>query len=245
MTSIRFYNRDPFSSKIVSPTARAALRRLIGRRLTMSSYGKHLVISAGSTCVTVHLGMTGQFRAAPVPRPYRRHHFMTLQWGKTACHFLDFRRFARIRAAKLDSPCALGGFHPREGFFLRPPAELRAQRTLMKGSPSTPRIAWLLQHGQRTGVGTYLANEALGHLSLSPFQPCETEEEAIRILRACQRLARESYRAGGTSFGIGYFRLDGSEGTFSRRLRYYQNPRTPRIAFRNRSVYSYFIKPSA
>lgn len=185
--------------------------------------------------------MTGHFRATPVPQEHRSHHFMTLAWGETKCHFLDFRRFARMKAVDVASQAgALGGFHPRLGFFQCPPKLLRDQRALMQGATSTPRISWLLRYGQKTGVGNYLANEALGRLELSPFSPCKDEEEALRVLRTCQRLARQSYRAGGTSFGIGYFRIDGRPGTFSHRLRFYRNPETPRVWFRNRSVYSYF-----
>ena len=192
----------------------------------------------------MHLGMTGQFRLAPVPREYRQHHFLSLLWGGTECCFIDFRRFARVKTELPDYSDALGGYVPSAGLVLRTPAEIAIQLTELPGYQSTPRITWLLRHGHRTGVGNYLANEALGRLALSPFEPCLDAREALRILRKCQHLAKQSYRAGGTSFGIGYFRLDGSEGRFSERLSFYKNPEIRRTLFQNRGVYSDFTLPT-
>ena len=184
--------------------------------------------------------MTGQFRTSLVPKEHRRHHFMTLQWGQIQCHFLDFRRFSRVRAEQPDHGDALGGFHPRRGFYLHPLARVPATSPVMKGATTTPRISWLLRHGKQTGVGNYLANEALGRLNLSPFFPCRDPKEALTILKMCQHVARQSYRAGGTSFGSGYWRLNGSKGRYAKQLRFYQNPALTRLVFRDRSVYSRF-----
>lgn len=188
----------------------------------------------------MHLGMTGQFCLAPVPAKYRPHHFMSLRWDAAECCFLDFRRFARARVDPLDERAALGGYSPASGFFLRAPMELARQLPTLQGCLSVPRIAWLLRHGRLTGIGNYIANEALGRLGLSPFEPCRDAREALQILKVCQRLAKLSYQAGGTSFGIGYFRLDGSEGTFSKQLAFYKNGNTRRTVFQQRSVYSDF-----
>jgi formamidopyrimidine-DNA glycosylase len=192
----------------------------------------------------MHLGMTGQFRFAPVPRENRQHHFLSLTWGSTECCFIDFRRFARVKTEVPNNSDALGGYVPGAGLVLRTPAETARQLVALPGYQSTSRIAWLLRHGHRTGVGNYLANEALGHLALSPFEPCHDAREALRILRKCQHLSKQSYRAGGTSFGIGYFRLDGSEGRFSERLLFYKNPGVRRTLFQNRGVYSDFTPPT-
>ena len=145
-----------------------------------------------------------------------------------------------MRLAPPEDPCHLGGFSPRSGLYLRKAAELTNALPALAGFKTRPRITWLLQHGHRTGVGNYLANEALGRLRLSPFVPCRNEGEALHILHTCQQLARKSYRLGGTSFGIRYFRLDGSEGTFSNQLRFYKNPTVQRTLLGNRPVYTTF-----
>ena len=233
--------------KIIPPETRRALRSLVGRRTQISSLAKHLVVRSGSTTIAVHLGMTGQFRIGSIPKRHRSHHLMTLSWGKSDCFFLDFRRFSRVRSVLPPGGMALGGFDPAHGFFLRSARNLLQGLPALTGLRSSPRITWLLRHGATTGVGNYLANEALGRLDLSPFAPCRDEDEALRILRMCQQLAQRSFRAGGTSFGIGYFRLDGSEGKFSQRLAFYKNSSVRRTTFRNRSVYSRFTlrNPSA
>lgn len=213
-----------------------------GQRVRVASFGKLLVIAAAKKSVTFHLGMTGQFQLSPVVPLHQRHHFMTLEWQGTRCHFLDFRRFARCRPEKVLPLGALGGFHPGKGFFVAPPAQLRtALVTQLRGYSTMPRISWLLRHGRQTGVGNYMANEALGRLGLSPFHPCESESEALELLKACQVVARRSFNRGGTSFGIGYFRLDGTAGRFTEELQYYRHPAVPRVMFRNRPVYSHFI----
>lgn len=240
LKSVYFRTGHKHLAKIFPASSRRALRSLINRRTTISSSGKLLMIRSGSTVVSIQLGMTGQFRLAPVPPEYEQHHFMSLAWDTAECCFLDFRRFARAKSSLPSDHEALGGFDPETGFTLRCPAAIARQLPKLQGYLSTPRIRWLLRHGHRTGIGNYLANEALGRLALSPFEPCRDETEALEILRMCQRLAKLSYRAGGTSFGIGYFRLDGSEGTFSKQLAFYKNPRTNRTIFKNRTVYSNF-----
>lgn len=238
LSSVYFYKRDRFFSTILPPDVRSALRRLVGQRARISSNGKLLVLSSGSIYVSIHLGMTGQFRTEPVPQNHRRHHFMTLRWGRTRCRFLDFRRFSRARVGSPEREAALGGFDLQTGLYLRPPESCSSK--IMTGATTSPRMAWLLRHGKLTGIGNYLANEALGRLDLSPFSPCRSAAEGLTILRMCQRIARESYCAGGTSFGIGYWRLDGTEGGYAKQLQFYQNPKIERSLYRNRSVYSRF-----
>lgn len=242
LDAVLFRGASSFLNKIVPPQARRAARSLVGRRTYISSLAKHLIVRSGTASITIHLGMTGQFRIQDVPEKYRDHHFMTLSWGKNKCFFMDFRRFSRVHVGLRPNETALGGFDPKHGFFLRSGRDLTQGLPMLTGIQSTPRIAWLLRHGPTTGVGNYLANEALGRLNLSPFDPCLNENEALRVLRMCQRLAQRSFQAGGTSFGIGYFRLDGSEGQFSRQLAFYKNESIRKSTFRNRSVYSRFTR---
>lgn len=231
-------------AKIFPASVRRGLRALINQRTTISSSGKHLVIRSGPAAISMQLGMTGQFRLGVVPLKYRQHHFMSLTWDRAACYFLDFRRFARTKSTPPDPHEALGGFNPDTGFVLRSPGAIAQQLPTLQGYLSMPRVRWLLRYGHRTGIGNYLANEALGRLKLSPFEPCQNTDEALDILKMCRRLAKLSYQAGGTSFGIGYFRLDGSEGAFSKQLAFYKNPKTKRTMFHNRAVYSNFSADS-
>lgn len=245
LSSVYFRTGHPHLSKIIPSEAQRALRALIGRRITISSAGKQLVIHGGGTDLIMHLGMTGQFRLAPVPREYRQHHFLSLTWDTAECCFIDFRRFARVRLESPNRRDALGGYVPGAGLVLRNAREITRDLARLPGYQSVPRISWLLRHGYRTGVGNYLANEALGRLGLSPFEPCLDGREALQILRKCQELAKQSYREGGTSFGIGYFRLDGSKGRFSERFSFYKHPATKRTLFQNRGVYSDFSPPTS
>lgn len=240
LRTVYFQTGHKHLAKIFPASVRQALRALINRRTTISSSGKHLIIRSGSTAIYMHLGMTGQFRLGPVPPEYRQHHFMSLTWDRAACYFLDFRRFARAKTTPPNPHETLGGFNPDAGFRISSPSAIAEQLSSMQGYLSTPRIRWLLRYGHRTGIGNYLANEALGRLKLSPFEPCQSTEEALHVLKMCQRLAKQSYQAGGTSFGIGYFRLDGSEGSFAKQLAFYRNPNTIRTMFYNRTVYSNF-----
>lgn len=243
---IDFGGERRFLNRIVPRSARKALKAMHGRRIRISSFGKLLVLSSGTDGVTLRLGMTGQFQILPVKKEHRRHHFMTVHWGSTKCRFLDFRRFAKLRPGSEVPDGALGGYVPGRGLHLTSAVNIKkALATALKGFDRMPRISWLLYHGPRTGIGNYLANEALGHLKLSPYLPCADEAEAFRLLRACQNIAKASYRNGGTSFGIGYFRLNGTTGQFADKLKYYQNPSVPRVVFRKRPVYSWFGLPSA
>lgn len=224
------------------PSVQRSLREMVGTVVKVRSVGKRLHWRSGERQITIHLGMTGRFQLTPVPERYRAHHFATFMWGDVPCHFLDFRRFATIQHDQGNATLGIGGYNERRGFYLTGRKQLRV--AILKGLPgyiTSPRISWLLRHGKETGVGNYMANEALGRLGLSPYSPCVNLAEAERVLACCQKIARASYRAGGTSFGIGYYRLDGSLGTYSNRFQYYRVPTKSRRVFRNRPVYSNFI----
>lgn len=208
--------------------------------MRVESVAKTLLLTSRDASVKLQLGMTGQFSKREPPALHHAHWFLSLGWSHGECHFTDFRRFARMRIGRPTSGLALGGYSARLGFHLRPLSDPAWIGRALPGALTTPRISWLLRHGSVTGVGNYLGNEALGRMGLSPFSPCQSMVEASEILRACQNLARASFAAGGTSFGIGYFRLDGSRGRFAEHLRFYRASGITRQAFRNRSVYSCF-----
>jgi formamidopyrimidine-DNA glycosylase len=114
----------------------------------------------------------------------------------------------------------------------------------LRGYERTPRISWLLKYGPQTGVGNYLANEALGRLGLNPFEPCESLAEATDLLLECGKVAEESYISGGNSFAGGYYRLDGKPGGYDSLCKFYRAPAIPRQVFRGRPVYSNYQQRS-
>lgn len=229
--------------KIIPLAVRQILKSFVGQRVKVTSSGKHLVLAAGKDAVSMHFGMTGLFLATALNVKQRQHRVFSLKWEHGDSHFIDFRRFSRMRLGRRDNRSALGGYEGR--FFLKTMAELHATLPALPGFLTQPRIAWLLNHGSDTGVGNYIATEALGRLRLSPFSSCRSGGEAVRLLRECQRVARRSFRAGGTSFGIGYFQLDGKPGAFAKQLRFYKSKRVPRTIFRRRAVYSQFsVQPA-
>lgn len=240
LSGVKFRTQNPFLSRIIPAAERIILRKLVGKHIRISSIGKYLIFRSGPDRLCLRLGMTGQFRQGIFLKKHDPHHFMSLKWGQLECAYFDFRRFSRLRLMPTKEPLALGGFNSGIGFVLSNLDEIGEDLIKLPGLRSTPRISWLLRHGHRTGIGNYLANEALGRLGLSPYEACGNSAEALSIFRMCQRLAVRSYKAGGTSFGIGYFRLDGKQGEFSRQLLFYGKKNVKRVLFRNRPVYSNF-----
>lgn len=108
-----------------------------------------------------------------------------------------------------------------------------------------PRISVLLDSGPHSGIGNYLANEALGELDLSPFEPFRNAEEFKLTVNTCGKIAIQSFVLGGNSFNGGYYQLDGSEGIFADEMRFYQQPGIPRHQFRGRPVYTRFNPSSS
>ena len=177
--------------------------------------------------------MTGQFHLQRRLDKWKRHYFLSLTLGETTVFFADPRRFGRIQAPR-DVKFAVGGYSEKLGFW-KNPKPIPPLGFLKKN-----RVSWLLDSGDQTGIGNYMANEALGRLGLSPFEPCRDEKEAILLLRKCASIASASYRKGGNSFGSGYYRLNGTEGSYASSCRFYQNLEVPRTIFRGRPVYSQF-----
>lgn len=237
--AVRFQTKHACFKKVMSATSVAIIRRFIGSHLKAGSNGKHLILSGEAGAVRIHLGMTGHFKLGPITRKDRAHHFFTIRIGADTLHYLDFRRFSRIQEYAINE-FSIGGYKSGRGLSLTNKARLNFIVRNLPGLKSAPRISWLLRHGRVTGIGNYLANEALGRLNLNPYKHFQNEAEAMRTLLKCQALARASYRVGGTSFGIGYYRIDGSQGTFAEQLKYYRNPRIKRREFSNRGVYSLF-----
>lgn len=237
LEAISFPNRRDWGTTIVPPEIQRDLRAAVGKKIYFRSYGKALQIFSthqADSVVEFRLGMTGQFHLTQKSGSWKRHYFLALHFKSATIYYADPRRFSRVLKPQLVT-YALGGYDPKIGFWLQKSPEIP------KGFLTAPRITWLLNSGNQTGVGNYLAIEALGRLNLSPFVPCTDQNQARLLLRKCQEVARQSFRAGGHSFNSGYFLINGAPGSFAEHCQFYRNPKVPRHLYRGRPVFSHFI----
>lgn len=235
LTGVTFPNQRDWGNVIVPTAVRRQLLAMKGHEISASSGGKGIYLRrkvAGSTKVEFRLGMTGQFGISRPLDKWARHCFLELHFAELKIFYSDPRRFGRVR---LGSPSehVVGGYSSDEGFWIKIPDP-------PKGFMTRSRIDWLIGTGDKTGIGNYMANEALGRLHLSPYLPCRSIKEAKIILRKCAEIARASFRSGGNSFGTGYANLHGEQGRYLRHCKFYGKQNIPRREHRGRPVYSYF-----
>ncbi|MBC7457602.1 MAG: hypothetical protein H7235_04945, partial [Bdellovibrionaceae bacterium] len=235
ITKITFPNQKNWGRIIIPPSKQKTLQNLLGRKIIFQSAGKVLLLfdikHSTKPLLEIRLGMTGTFRLHNNIHKWKKHCFMILETNNVKIHYFDPRRFSRVVSPKV-SEYAIGGYSVSKGFQFK--KTIKAPKGFLK----KPRITWLLTSGHQTGVGNYMANEALGRMNLSPFEPCKNELEAIRLLKKCADVANASINHGGNSFGTGYFQLNASEGKYARYCRYYQNPDIPKKTFKGRPVFS-------
>ncbi len=169
---------------------------LRGRRVTgIRRVGKQLLLDLDDQqTLLVHLGMTGKFiRAEDPERPATRVRF-DLDDG-TALHFLDFRRFGRVRLL------APGASHPEVDKLGTDALELcRTPGALREALARTSRpikVA-LMDQTLLAGVGNIYAAEALYVARVDPrapangLSPTTYEELSAALVEAMeQSLARE------------------------------------------------------
>jgi len=226
-----FVGDPPFLQKIIPPPVQKAWRALADKPIEISSLGKRVYFGSSDSerKIVVHLGMSGEFSAGAPSPERKRHTFLILEWKHALFHYSDYRRFSRMKLAEGPVNHAIGGWDAKRGFHLSPARDLKkiVQETLGNFGRK-PRITWLLEHGKITGVGNYMANDALGRLDLSPFEPVKSLEEAVKILRECQKVAAAVFRGGGGLSGV---------------LRFYEAKRAPRSLYRGRPLYTRFRPP--
>jgi formamidopyrimidine-DNA glycosylase len=244
LTSVSFCGESRWREKIVPLPARKLLSSFIGNLCKFESRGKSLYFSTSGAenNILFKLGMTGMFQLElPKPDSKDRHAFLILEFEDLIVYYLDYRRFGRITTTVEKETIALAGYEDR--FFSLSRKEIKLFLPSLNGQLKKPKISWLLDHGARTGVGNYLANEALGSLNLDPFTPCKDSEEALNLLLEVIKVAKLSFKKGGNSFKGGYYRLTGEKGTFYKYCRYYRNENVPYSVFNGRPVYSYYSQP--
>lgn len=237
---VSFPNQQDWGRKIVPISIQRKLRKLPGKTIDFCSEGKALLLletGKAEPIVEFRLGMTGQFLLRPLEGKWKRHCFLEIQFEEITVRYADPRRFGRLLNYQ-EKAKAIGGFSSKKGFWRQrdpsPPV----------GFLNRARISWLLGTGDKTGVGNYMANEALGLLNLSPFEPCKNAREAITILKKCGQIAKKSFSAGGNSFSTGFYNLGGIEGQFAFHCQFYNNVQVGRIVFRGRPVFTKFKIPT-
>ncbi|HKY62737.1 MAG TPA: DNA-formamidopyrimidine glycosylase family protein [bacterium] len=226
-----FAGDRPFLRKIVPPPVQKAWRSFLDHPLEISSLGKRVYfgVQGSERRIGVHLGMSGRFGAGGPSPERRRHGFLILEWDGARFHYSDYRRFSRMKLSEGPMNHAIGGWDPKRGLHFNPATELKRTVAEVLGNfRRKPRISWLLDHGKITGVGNYMANDALGRLDLSPFEPAASLEEAVRILRECQKVAALIFRRRGELAG---------------NLGFYEAGKVPRILYRGRPLYTRFKLP--
>jgi len=154
--------------KLRRPWDAAWAARLAGVRIeAIRRRGKWILIDlSGGARLVVHLGMTGQFTAAPAlaPRPDHLHVTFTLS-GLVELRFRDVRRFGSVELVA-DEGAAMAGLDAKLGPepFDIPPAAFHAAVT---GTARTLK-ALLLDQSLVAGVGNIYADEALHRAGLHP-----------------------------------------------------------------------------
>jgi formamidopyrimidine-DNA glycosylase len=249
------FPEDKWSAAIVPEAVRKSLKKAIKRFPKFASYGKTLIMEHGDQDLAIKLGMTGRFSTGA---SNSKHTFVRMFFENgTVIEHQDPRRFGRWNTISdedydhLKHNC-LGWYDP--GDMPNQFSALRIQPynrllRMVSGYRRVPAITWLLKNGPTTGVGNYLANEALGILNINPFEPIradDADEEmhtAAELLQVCGEVAKESFAAGGNSFAGGYFRLDGAPGSYESQCQFYQAEGIPRYSFRGRPVYTRFQPP--
>lgn len=199
-----------------------------------------MVLDGGALALSAHLGMSGQFRVAPVPpqdaHPHCRARLtLALPDGPLTLDFLDQRTFGYLDAEPLvTTPDGLpGGFGSalplvpasvaHIGRDALDPA-LRRATVLAQWRRGTRGIKQvLLDQTVVSGIGNIYADEALWRARVHPATPASglSGKATGALLDATGEVMREALAAGGTSFDALYVNVNGESGYFDRSLNAY------------------------
>ena len=199
-----------------------------------------LDLDGGALALSAHLGMSGQFRVAPVPAPTPHPHCrarFTLEGpdGPLTLDFLDQRTFGYLDAEPLIAtpdglPGGLGSASP-----LVPESVAHIGRDVLDPSLRRSRVLAQWRRGNRgikqllldqalvSGIGNIYADEALWRARVHPATPASglSGRAAGALLDASREVMAEALAAGGTSFDALYVNVNGESGYFDRSLNAY------------------------
>ena len=210
--------RRPFDEKVVA-------KALAGRKIVaVRRRAKYLIVEFdGKEAMLAHLGMTGFFHIERAEFPLLKHDRVALALDRgDELRFADARRFGFVEIVPLPGPggcpeeLAGLGLEPLErGFTARSLLDLARGR-------SSPVKVFLMDQRRVVGVGNIYASEALYRARIDPRRPAGGLDAAEwkRLAAAVRAVLREALRAGGSTIR-NYRGVDGSEGSFQRRLRIY------------------------
>lgn len=198
----------------------ADLDRFVGRRVaTVGRHGKWIVAEFDEVdhALGVHLRMSGQLLVRPRDaEPPDRHVHAVFDLGleRDVVWFRDPRTFGELRALRDGAPVAADLFDPGvTGALLAVHAVRRRVGA---------KAVLLDQAGAVSGIGSYLADEALHRAGISPLAPAGELGVAAwdRILTAARAITVESSAAGGVTLpDEGWVDLHGRRGDYASQLR--------------------------
>lgn len=230
LVMVKAYNTH---KKLTPPPVFDFFNSRVNHKLYCLSLAKSLLFTDFNYSVEFKLGMTGGFTVTPS----EKHTYWAFEFGNGfSLYHQDPRKFGSVNLRK----CNNDGFEMALGGYGLGKFELLSYYKKHIKESDSPRISWLLNKGPKTGVGNYMANEALGRLDLNPFKPFSSIREMIATLEECKKVASESFELGGYSFGGGYYTLNGDKGKFQGR--FYKSQQIKKQTFKGRPVYSKYLE---
>ncbi|MGW9826790.1 formamidopyrimidine-DNA glycosylase [Brevibacterium pityocampae] len=209
--------------------------------------GRAVDPSGPPLALSVHLGMSGQFRVHTPADPLHRHTRAVLDLAgpgpaeadpaapPTELRFLDQRIFGHLGVEPLvpdphrpgAQPDGTAGLVPGSAAHiapdpLEPGFDLEAVARRIQRKRTALKVA-LLDQTTVSGIGNIYADEALFAAGVHPLAPAgSTRISRIRaVLAAADAVMRSSLEQGGTSFDALYVHVNGDSGYFARSLQVY------------------------
>ena len=160
-------------AKVFRGTDAAALRQtLTGKRyLGSEAAAKQILFRfSGGAWLGIHLGMSGELRAAPPAYVPRRHDHLVLQTSRCALIFTDPRMFGRVQFHQGAAP-------PAWWTRIAPPIlssafTAAAVAAFLQRRSRAPLKAVLLMQERFPGVGNWMADEILWRARVNPRLLC-------------------------------------------------------------------------
>ena len=227
-----------FAMHVTGRTITAAVRR--GKFLWLSLGDADGAVDEPQEALSVHLGMSGQFRVAQglpaAPHGHCRARLtLSTAVGTTTLDFVDQRTFGYLRVEPLE--LTADGMHGGRGSDdARVPASVsHIARDALDPAVDDAEVLHKMRRGRRgvkqvlldqtvvSGIGNIYADEALWLARIHPERPADSLSlpEAAALLAAAREVMTLALGQGGTSFDALYVNVNGESGYFSRDLTAY------------------------
>ncbi len=236
---------DDLAGELVGQQFRCASRR--GKYLWLPMLGE-------PSCLTVHLGMSGQLLMQLTDAVFEKHLRVRISFtdGGPDLRFVDQRTFGGMHTDELVSDSAQGQVPGQVAHIARDPLDPLFDQglvvTRLKSRDIEIKRA-LLDQGLVSGIGNIYADEALWRAKIHGNERSGglSTRKLNEVLRKAAEVMEEALAQGGTSFDALYVNVNGESGYFSRSLNAYgqEGQPCPRCAtpivrekFMNRSSFS-------